>query len=127
MDFHCSRIQKAKRQYRCYSTGALIKPGDKYYYLCGSNEGDFYSLRMHFSVFPVYSKLNSDYWRNNHEALYFDEVLTQLQENPPRVNIYKNGQYVDSHNKNFLRNLGFARRIAKLEGVPGWFSHKFTK
>lgn len=116
MDFHCNRIQKAKRQYRCWATGAIIKPGDKYYYLCGNCEGHFYHLRMHHSVYPIYEKLNFDHWVKD-EGLYFDEVLTALSEDLDK----------SYPNKNFLRNLGYSRKIAKLEGVPEWFSKKSLK
>lgn len=117
MDFHCNRIQKAKRQYRCRATGAIIKPGDKYYYLCGNCEGDFYHVRMHHAVYPIYEKLNAYHWNNEEEGLYFDEVLTVLSED--RTRYYPN--------KNFLRNLVYSRKIAKLDGVPEWFVKKITQ
>ena len=118
MDFHCEKIQRAKKSYRCHSTGALIKPGDQYYYLCGVYEGDFYTCRMHKDVRYVLEKLNRSLWDKKEDGLCFNEVIDALVESS-RNN--------SRRNKDFLRNLAYARRIAKLEGVPGWFSDKFSK
>lgn len=127
MDFHCSRIQKAKKPYRCDSTGALIKPGDWYYYLCGVGEGDFYTARIHISVYPIYEKLNLEHWENWSEGLYFDSLLDTLRRKETVIECYKTGKLKIRPDKNFLRNLGYARKIAKLEGVPEWFVKKFPK
>lgn len=124
MDFHVSRIQTSKKPYRCHSTGARINPGDRYYYLVGVYEGDFGVDRMHLEAYKVYQKVNSDYCNNNREFLCFNDLLEYLTTNNNTKYNY-NGSRVK--NKNFLRDLGYARRIAKLEGVPGWFTNKFSK
>lgn len=126
MDFHCEKIQRAKKSYRYHSTGALIKPGDQYYYLCGVYEGDFYTCRMHTDCYKIYEKLNNDYWKYYNEPLYFDNLLDCLYNITRHTYTNKYRDKVQK-NKNFLRNLAYARRIAKLEGVPGWFVNKFSK
>lgn len=123
MDFHISRIQKAKKPYRCCSTGAWIKPGDQYYYHVGVYEGDFGVDRMHSEIYKIYQKINEDYYKNNQESMYFDSILDYLSNNKTFVYNYYG---MKKKNKNFLRDLGYARRIAKLDGVPEWFRNKFT-
>lgn len=118
MDFHCEKKQRAKKLYRCHSTGALIKPGDEYCYHVGVYEGDFGADRMHFDVYKIYEKLNKDHYNNNGDYLCFNEVIDALVESS-RDN--------SKANKSFLRNLGYARKIAKLDGVPEWFKNKFAK
>lgn len=102
-DFHQQKTVKSRKARRCCCTRATIERGAEYVRFSGVCEGDFYSVALHLSVAPIYTRHLEIAFANADCGLPFDDLLDSLR-------------YCRDEQSEAERKL-----VAALPGVPQWF------